>query len=94
MRCIGRGKGAGIALCRDSDERWSHVGNFDDATRDHEIVCPGCGAADVPGASPTLERQGDGHLLCSVCSRLFYPTSYAYRMSQHQLADDEKKKED
>lgn len=64
--------------------------NFADATREVEIVCPNCGAADTPGASVTLEPQPDGHLLCSVCSKLFYPTSWAYRMSQHQLADDKK----
>lgn len=68
------------------------MGNFDDATRDINIQCPGCGAADVPGATPTLERQADGHLLCGVCSKLFYPTSWAYRMTQEQLAKDKDKK--
>lgn len=63
-------------------------GNFDEAIRSFEICCPSCGAADIPGASPTLERQGDGHLLCSVCSKTFYPTSWAYRMTQHQLEKD------
>lgn len=66
--------------------------NFSDATRDCEIRCPACGAADVPGASVTLEPQPDGHLYCTTCSTTFYPTSFAYRMSQHQLADDKKEK--
>jgi transcription elongation factor Elf1 len=35
--------------------------------------CPHCGAQDIPGASPTLEREQNGTLTCRTCSCNFTP---------------------
>lgn len=57
-----------------------------------ELVCKKCGAMNLPGslAKPTIEQEQDGTYTCSMCGCNFPHTSWAYRMTQHQLEDDKK----
>jgi transposase-like protein len=64
-------------------------GNFDEAIRSNDVTCPRCGARDIAGASPTLEREQDGRFTCTVCSHNFAASSWAYRATQEQLKHDE-----
>ncbi len=41
--------------------------------RDDPRRCPHCHAADIPGAKPTLEREPDGSLTCTMCSYHWIP---------------------
>ena len=66
------------------------MADVDDAISSLTIRCPSCGAADVPGTFPTLTRHAGGRMTCTRCLKNFHPTSWAYRMTQHQLDADKK----
>lgn len=36
-------------------------------------TCAACGASDLEGCAPTMERQQDGRYLCTICSHLGTP---------------------
>jgi transposase-like protein len=63
--------------------------NWHNATE--PIQCPTCHSEDLVGhAKPLLEHLPDGRWLCAVCATVFIATSWAYRMTQRQLAEDNK----
>lgn len=49
--------------------------NFRQAIGPDVIICPHCGATDIPGASvkPTLEPEPGGRFTCTICGHNFLP---------------------